>query len=272
MTTRSVAGKMGRGGKTERKQLRLSTEGGEVGKKVTFKEESDMINKELDKVKKEMYEQMKKEIKKLEEDMKGYIEYIEKKWESRLEAVNEKMEKAMETMKEIREKTEEREIAEKESRGSDGLSERSGFTTRTWQSSWGGSTSRGSGDRLSFREVDKIKKLVADKDREERKNNITIKGMALRERDRIEKEDIEKWLKQKIDVECKVMSCRQSGTVTIAKIESEEKKKEIMRNKHKLRGEKFYIENDLSWEERRTQEQITRWAKEQKAKGEEVKA
>lgn len=84
MTTRSVAGKIGRGGKTERKQLRLSTEGGEVGKKVTFKEESDTTSKEvLEKIKKEMYEQMKKEIKKLEEDMKGYIEYIEKKWENR---------------------------------------------------------------------------------------------------------------------------------------------------------------------------------------------
>lgn len=59
--------------------------------------------------------------------------------------------------------------------------------------------------------------------------------------------------------------------MTIAKIESKEKKREIMRNKYKLKGEKFYIENDLSWEERRTQEQITRWAKEQKAKGEEVK-
>lgn len=177
----------------------------------------------------------------------------------------------METVKEIKDKTEEKEITENESGEGDRQSERSGFTTRTWQSSWGGSTSKGSGDRLSFREVGKIKKMVADKEREERKNNITIKGMTSKERERIEKEDIEKWLKQKIDVECKVMSCRQSGTVTIAKIESEEKKKEIMRNKYKLRGEKFYIENDLSWEERRTQEQITRWAKEQKAKGEEVK-
>lgn len=126
---------MGRGSKTERKQLRLSTEGGEVGKKVTFKEESNMISKDLlEKIKKEVYEQMKKEIKKLEEDMKVYIEYIEKKWDSRLEAVNEKIEKAMEIMKEIRDKTEEREITENESGEGDRQSERSGFTTRTWQS------------------------------------------------------------------------------------------------------------------------------------------
>lgn len=57
---------------------------------------------------------------------------------------------------------------------------------------WGGSTSRGSEDRLSFRKVGKIKKMIADKDREERKNNITIKEMTLKERERIEKEDIEK--------------------------------------------------------------------------------
>lgn len=34
------------------------------------------------------------------------------------------------------------------------------------------------------------------------------------------------------------------------------KKLEIMRNKNKLRGGKIYIENDLSWEERKVQKQM----------------
>lgn len=32
-----------------------------------------------------------------------------------------------------------------------------------------------------------------------------------------------------------------------------------MRSKNKLRGEKIFIENDLTWEERKTQERIYRW-------------
>lgn len=57
----------------------------------------------------------------------------------------------------------------------------------------------------------------------------------------------------------------------MVKIENNEKKKEIMKNKYKLKGEKIFIENDLSQEERKTQEKINRQTKEKKEKGEEVK-
>lgn len=42
---------------------------------------------------------------------------------------------------------------------------------------------------------------------------------------------------------------RVSGTVVVVKLENEDKKKEIMSNKNKLKGERIFIENDLSWEE-----------------------
>lgn len=45
------------------------------------------------------------------------------------------------------------------------------------------------------------------------------------------------------------------------KLESEKDKKEVMRNKFKLKGEKIFIKNDLSWEERKIQDKINRWAK-----------
>jgi len=35
-------------------------------------------------------------------------------------------------------------------------------------------------------------------------------------------------------------------------------KREVMRNKFRLKGEKMYVENDLSWEERNTQIKINR--------------
>lgn len=40
----------------------------------------------------------------------------------------------------------------------------------------------------------------------------------------------------------------------IARLENKEVKKEVMRNKFILKGEKIFIENDLSWEERKIQE------------------
>jgi len=79
------------------------------------------------------------------------------------------------------------------------------------------------------------------------------------------------FIREKIGVECKPVSCRESGAVLVVKLENDETKKEIMRNKYKLKGGKIFIENDLSWEERRTQGEINKWAKVQKEKGIEVK-
>ena len=45
----------------------------------------------------------------------------------------------------------------------------------------------------------------------------------------------------------------------------------VMINKSKLRGTKIYIENDLSFEERRKQKEIKKWAFEIKTKGWNVK-
>ncbi|KYN29353.1 hypothetical protein ALC57_01207, partial [Trachymyrmex cornetzi] len=47
-------------------------------------------------------------------------------------------------------------------------------------------------------------------------------------------------------------------------------KRDIMGNKYKFKGEQVYVENDLSWEERKIQEQINRWAKERRGKGEDI--
>lgn len=41
-----------------------------------------------------------------------------------------------------------------------------------------------------------------------------------------------------------------------------------MRNKFKLKGEKIFIKNDLSWEERKIQDKINRWAKTERKRAE----
>jgi len=82
---------------------------------------------------------------------------------------------------------------------------------------------------------------------------------------------VERLIRKKLGVNTNVLGCRESGTVLVVRLESEEEKREVMRNKFKLKGDTIYIENDLSWKERNTQVKINKWAKEQKGKSLEVK-
>lgn len=44
--------------------------------------------------------------------------------------------------------------------------------------------------------------------------------------------------------------------VLVARIGNEIQKKDIMRNKNKLKGERIFIENDFCWEDRKVQEEM----------------
>lgn len=81
---------------------------------------------------------------------------------------------------------------------------------------------------LSNKEVGRIKKWVRDKEMEDRKCNIAIKEMEmtveLEEKEREGEKWVERLLKEKLEVECKVESCRKSKPVIIAKIEGEGKR------------------------------------------------
>jgi len=48
-----------------------------------------------------------------------------------------------------------------------------------------------------------------------------------------------------------------------------EEEKEVMRKKNRLKRDQIFIENDLTWEEKKIQERI--WVKERRNKGEDVK-
>lgn len=77
-----------------------------------------------------------------------------------------------------------------------------------------------------------------------------------------------KFLKEKIGVEVEVTRWRMSGPVVIIKVGNEDMKREVMRNKNKLRGGKIFLENDLSFEERRIQTRLNIWVKAQENRGE----
>lgn len=112
-----------------------------------------------------------------------------------------------------------------------------------------------------------------DKERNERRCNIVLKGVKTRmegeEKDIREnlKEWVTKFLREKLDMECKVENCRLSGRVIIARLGSEGEKAEVMKRKNRLKEGNIFIENDLSWEERKVQEKVMRWTREEKNKG-----
>lgn len=68
-----------------------------------------------------------------------------------------------------------------------------------------------------------------------------------------DKDGAQKFIKQKIGVDVEIISWRMGGPVVTIKVGNEEMKKEVMKNKNKLRGGKIFFENDLSFEERKTQ-------------------
>lgn len=82
---------------------------------------------------------------------------------------------------------------------------------------------------------------------------------------------LKEFLKRELNTEGNITQVRISGKVLIAKLNTEEEKREIMKKKNRLKGGSIFIENDLSWEERKVQERINTWAKLQRGKGKDIK-
>lgn len=253
-----------RKGAGDEKQSKLFLEVGNSSKKVTFKDEEYISKKEL----MEMSEKLRKEFNdKLKEE--------KEKWEemsAKVKDLEERIEGYEAEIKDLREELR----GERDETGS--FEARSNYSVATSRrSSWRGGYSRassgeerdGSCDRLSVREVGRVRRLMNDQEKEKRRNNKVIKGLVIEKEmgKVVTKEMVGRWIKEKIGVEVKVTDCRSSGNCLIATLDREEMKSEVMRNKSKLRGEKFFIENDLTWDERKVQERIYRWAKQEREKG-----
>lgn len=123
---------------------------------------------------------------------------------------------------------------------------------------------------LSEREVWRMKKMVSEQDRKERQNNIAIKGASI-ERGTDVKSWVTQFVDQNVGVKADVVKAWQNGVVIIAKLGSWEQKSAVMKGKSRLKGTTIYIENDMSYDERKKQELIIKWVKEKKAEGIEVK-
>lgn len=122
------------------------------------------------------------------------------------------------------------------------------------------------------KQVKEMEIMREKKDREERKNNIIIKGLNVgKGRNGLEKK-VEEFVKERLGVEAKVERARLigGGRVIQAKIKDQENKRRIMESKSRLGKEEIYIENDRTVKEREIQRKIVKMAKEQKAQEKEV--
>lgn len=83
-------------------------------------------------------------------------------------------------------------------------------------------------DRFSERDVGRLKRIITEREKEERKNNIVIEGIGLTNEVEKDKKRREEWakgfLREKIGIECKVVYCRRSSTVIIVKLDNKKQR------------------------------------------------
>jgi len=218
-------GKVGRP-KTVGKQVKSVTEGKIGERKVTFRLEGEKrgedeqfwktrigeeVREEIKKGLMDMEERSEKSLEEVKEKMKAVSEQIEKlknrdkEWEQRWEELEERerkledklVEKVMVRWEEGERDIEEGRNEESEEKGSGSEKERERHRdiskTRSTDTNW-------SEDRLSNREVERIRKWVSEREREERKSNIIIRGIKMPEEVEEEGKKRQEWVKELINV------------------------------------------------------------------------
>lgn len=110
-------------------------------------------------------------------------------------------------------------------------------------------------------------------DRQNRRSNLVIQGLNIANNgeDSI-RDEIELFIKTNLDVEVKIQKARKlaNGMYWIQMGNTDDKYM-VMKNKSKLRGQKIYINEDMSKEQREIQKKIEIHAKEERKDGKKVK-
>ena len=262
-------------------------DGSKQGKRVSFKEQEEVGKENVDR---DGLAKLRKEVKAIALEMKEFKDEIRQElkvlkveqelWEKRIKELEVKCIGVEKDIIELGEIVKRGEVEggrasrteESDSTGSVAVGRRRSESreSRYSRASSGYSFENSSGG-LSDREVGKLKKWVEDREKEERRKNIVIRGIRKEDLDRIQEGWIEEMIREKLGLEIRVTKWWISGSVIIGSLETEDMKKDIMCNKNKLRGERLFIEQDLTWEERNTQRDIARWVKEEKDRGRIVK-
>lgn len=249
----------------DEKKGKIGTEKVIGSKKVAFRDKDEVRRKELEEVREELRKEIKKEIDSIKEEWMATVGRLE----DRMSRIENRIGEIEEGIAVMSKKDRERDVV---SRGEGSSGERSvgGTSTGTGKEGREGSRWSKASEGLSGGEIISIRKWIREKEKVERANNIVIKG--IRRGGIVSKEGVKEFLKEKLGIDTVVIGCRVIGSVIIAKMENGEAKEEVMCNKSKLKGENLFIENDLTWEERKIQERIYKWVRREKEKGREVKA
>jgi len=133
---------------------------------------------------------------------------------------------------------------------------------------------KGKGNEELENKVKIMKRKLEIKKREERRKNIIIKGVEVRERRKMEAvEEVIGALGMRVEIE----SCWKLGRGTVegqemilVKLREEKQRKEILEKRKNLRGRREKIVEDWIWEERRIRWKLEEIARKEEEKGRQV--
>lgn len=123
---------------------------------------------------------------------------------------------------------------------------------------------------VKIREIEKKMEL---RERKERRRNIIVKGLVTKEGEK--REVIGKIIREVgVEVEVKDMSrvgTREEGKeFWLVRLGSEEQKREVMKRKRRLKGDKMRITDDLTWRERKIKWKLEEIARSEEGRGKKV--
>lgn len=121
-----------------------------------------------------------------------------------------------------------------------------------------------------------LENRITAMEKENRRNNIVIKGFKATEERQLHCEEVETFMESSLKTKVKLTSIREIKRNTglpiiIAKCESFEQKLQIMKAKNRLKGTQFFIDDDLTSEERKVQSILRNMARDERGKGNSVK-
>lgn len=203
------------------------------------------------------------EIKKLDEK----INKIEMAWRNREKETRGKVEKLEKKIKEMESKIE---VIEKEKEESRKETERQGKLEDT-DTEEEGEVNR---ERTETKkELMEIKRRLQEKEKQERRNNIVIKGLEKKEKslEEIARAFLEKEFGIKEEVGKIDILEKSRREIAVVELKDWEIKQRIMSVKSKLGERKIYIEHDLTREEKEVQKILRERAREERREGRKVK-
>ena len=124
-------------------------------------------------------------------------------------------------------------------------------------------------DKTKEVEMQKIKTIVENQERIERKNNIVIMG--LENNSKNAKDRAIEFFKERLEIEDKVKWVKEEGynkKIILVSLKTLEDKQEL---KDQLKGSNIYINHDLSREDRNIQRKLREIARQEREQGAEVR-